>query len=172
MVTVRVCSNLKTSWKSVVFTNKVGTNSRDFAGILNETINPLVLVEYEMIKVNSTLRTSLPLYHLISNAHSWNNCYIYQTRGSVLLQRAVELKVWIEGEYGFWVRLGKVYLKPALCAQAWRQRYKVPTVCRGTSGENRGRIETPTLLSRLEKPILIWKNCTDKLLFVYDLPNF
>ena len=169
MVTVRVCSNLKTSWKSVVFTNKVGTNSRYFVGILNETINPLVLVGYEMIKANSTLRTSLPLYHLISNAHSWNNCYI---RGSVLLQRAVERKVWIEGEYGFWVRLGRVYLKPALCAQAWRQRYKVPTVSRGTSGENRGRIETPTLLSRLEKPILIWKNCTDKLLFVYDLPNF
>ena len=71
------------------------------------------------------------------------------------MQRAVEWKVWIEGEYGFLVTLGRVNLKPALYAQASRQRYKVPTVSRGTSGENRGRIETPTLLSRLEKPILI-----------------
>jgi len=36
MVTVRVCSKLKTSWKSVVFTNKVGKNSRYFVGVFNK----------------------------------------------------------------------------------------------------------------------------------------
>lgn len=35
--------------------------------LVNETIIPLVLVEYEMIIANSTL----PAYQLISNAHSW-----------------------------------------------------------------------------------------------------
>ena len=49
MVTVRVCSKLKTSWKSVVFTNKVGKNSRYFVGVFNKTIIPLALVGYEMI---------------------------------------------------------------------------------------------------------------------------
>ena len=51
MVTVRVCSKLKTSCKSVVFTNKVGNTSRYFVGVFNKTINPLV--EYEMIIANS-----------------------------------------------------------------------------------------------------------------------
>ena len=32
-VTVRVCQKLKTSWKSVVFTNNVGKNSRYFVGV-------------------------------------------------------------------------------------------------------------------------------------------
>ena len=100
--------------------------------------------------------------------------YPTRTRGSVLLQRAVERKVWIEGEYRLWVRLGRVNLKPALCAPAWRQRYEVPTVSRCAGGENRGRIETPTLLSRLEKPILFWKKPYWQIFFffVYELPNF
>ena len=34
MVTARFCSKLKTSWKSVAFTNKVGKNSRYFVGVL------------------------------------------------------------------------------------------------------------------------------------------
>ena len=46
MVTVRVCSKLKTSWKSVVFTNKVGENSRYYVAVFNKTIIPLALVEY------------------------------------------------------------------------------------------------------------------------------
>ena len=58
MVTVRNCSNFKTSWKSVVFRNKVRKNSRYFVGVLNETIIPLALVGYEMIIANSALRTS------------------------------------------------------------------------------------------------------------------
>ena len=62
MVTVRVCSKLKTSWKSVVFTNKVGMNSRYFVGVFNETIIPLVLVRYEMIIANSALRASLAIH--------------------------------------------------------------------------------------------------------------
>ena len=77
MVTVRVCSKLKTSWKPLVFANKVWRNSRYFAGVFNKTIIPLALVGYDMIIANSVLRTSLALYHLISNAHSWNNCSIH-----------------------------------------------------------------------------------------------
>ena len=53
MVTVRVCSKLNTSWKSVVFTNKVGKNSRYFVGVFNKTIIPLALVGYEMIIAKS-----------------------------------------------------------------------------------------------------------------------
>ena len=48
-------------------------DSRYFVGVFNKTISPLALVGYEMIIANSTLRASLG-YHLISNAHSWNNC--------------------------------------------------------------------------------------------------
>ena len=42
--------------KSVVFTNKVGKNSRYFVGVFNNTIIPLVLVGYEMIIANLALR--------------------------------------------------------------------------------------------------------------------
>ena len=52
MVIVPVCSKLKTSWKSVVFTNQNGKNSRYFVGFLNKTIIPLALVGYEMIIAN------------------------------------------------------------------------------------------------------------------------
>ena len=45
-----------------------------FGGVFNETIIPLALVGYEMIIANSALRASLAIYHLISNARSWNNC--------------------------------------------------------------------------------------------------
>ena len=38
------------------------------------TIIPLALVGYEMIIANSALRASLAIYHLVSNAPSWNNC--------------------------------------------------------------------------------------------------
>ena len=49
MATVRVCSKLKTGWKSVIFTNKVGKNSRYFVGVFNKTIIALALLENEMI---------------------------------------------------------------------------------------------------------------------------
>ena len=55
------------------FTNKVGMNSQYFAGVFNKTISPLVPVGYETIIVNSVLHALLAIYHLISNAHSWNN---------------------------------------------------------------------------------------------------
>ena len=53
MVAVRVCSKLKTTWKSVDFTNKVWKNSRYFVGVFNKTIITLALVGYEMIFANS-----------------------------------------------------------------------------------------------------------------------
>ena len=56
MVTVRVCLKLKTSWKSVAFTNKVEKNSRYFLGVFNKTVIPLGLAGYEMIIINSALR--------------------------------------------------------------------------------------------------------------------
>ena len=43
-------------------------------GSLNKTIIPLVHVEYEMIITNSAQHASLAIFHLISNASSWNNC--------------------------------------------------------------------------------------------------
>ena len=43
-------------------------------GVFNKTIIPLALVGYEMIIANSALRASLAIFHLISNAPSWNNC--------------------------------------------------------------------------------------------------
>ena len=39
-----------------------------------KTIIPLALVEYEMNIASSALSASLAIYHLISNARSWNNC--------------------------------------------------------------------------------------------------
>ena len=42
-------------------------------GVFNKTIIPLAFVGYEMIIANSALRASLAIYHLIFNAHSWNN---------------------------------------------------------------------------------------------------
>ena len=41
-----------------------------FGGVFNKTIILLALVGYEMIIANSTLRASLAIYHLISNARS------------------------------------------------------------------------------------------------------
>ena len=63
MVTVRVCSKLKTSRKLVVFTDIVGKNSRYFVGVFNKTIIPLARVGDKMIiaKTNSALRASLAI---------------------------------------------------------------------------------------------------------------
>ena len=61
MVTVSVCSKLKTSWKSVAFTNKVGKRILDsvlWAFLIYEKIIPLALVGYEMIIAISALRAS------------------------------------------------------------------------------------------------------------------
>ena len=49
-------------------------NHQDLAiFVFNKTIIPLALVGYEMIIANSALRASLAIYHLKSNARSWNN---------------------------------------------------------------------------------------------------
>ena len=72
MVTVRVCSKLKISSKSVVFTNIVGKSSQYFVEVLNKTIIPLALLGYEMIIASA----SSAIYHLTCNAHSWSNCEI------------------------------------------------------------------------------------------------
>ena len=47
---------------------------RYFVVVFNKTIISLTLVGYEMIIANSALhvRASLAIYHLISNARSWN----------------------------------------------------------------------------------------------------
>ena len=39
--------------------------------VLNKTIIPLVLVRYEIVIANEA---RMAIYHLISNARSWNNC--------------------------------------------------------------------------------------------------
>ena len=84
MVTVCICSKLKTSRKSIVFTNKVGKNSRYFVGVFNNKVIPLVLVGYEMITANLELPALLAIYHLISNMLLWNNIVNYITECLVL----------------------------------------------------------------------------------------
>ena len=61
MVTVRVCSKLKTSRKSVVFTNRVGKNSRYFVDLFNETVISLALVGYEMVVANEARSAELAI---------------------------------------------------------------------------------------------------------------
>ena len=56
----------KTSWKSVVFTNKVGKNSQYFCGCFYKAIifNPLcLLLDMRMIIAYSVLRISLAICH-------------------------------------------------------------------------------------------------------------
>ena len=68
MVTLCVCSKLKTSW-NWLFANTVGKNSQYFVGIFNKTI-PLALVGDAMIIANLVLHTSLAIYHLISRVRT------------------------------------------------------------------------------------------------------
>ena len=42
--------------------------------VFNKTIIPLTLVGYEVKTANSALCASSAMYHLISNARSWNDC--------------------------------------------------------------------------------------------------
>ena len=48
-----------------------------FGGVFNKTITPLALVGYEIVIANLALRASLAIYHLISKARSWNNCFMF-----------------------------------------------------------------------------------------------
>ena len=65
---------IKNKLKIGCFCKKVGKNSRYFVGVFIKTIIPLALVGYEMIIASSLVCSSLVIYHLISNAHSCNNC--------------------------------------------------------------------------------------------------
>ena len=51
-----------------------GETFRAYCAVRNKTIIPLALVGYEMIIAKSALRASLAIYHLKSDARSWNNC--------------------------------------------------------------------------------------------------
>ena len=42
-----------------------------------------------MIIANSALRASLAIYHLISNARSWNNCELYMSHQGTLVDALV-----------------------------------------------------------------------------------
>ncbi len=54
---------------------RVSENSRDVTlGVSNRTIIPLTLVGYEIVIANEARSTELAIYHLISNARSWNTC--------------------------------------------------------------------------------------------------
>ena len=45
-----------------------------YCTVLEGKLVYIIFVGYEMIIANSALRASLAIYHLISNAPSWNNC--------------------------------------------------------------------------------------------------
>ena len=60
---------------------KYGKRTRDFFGrfycyfsLVFYILGAFGVVGYEMIIANSALRASLAIYHLISNARSWNDC--------------------------------------------------------------------------------------------------
>ena len=48
----------------------------DFEGFLMKQLFHSRLLD-EIIMAHSALRTSLAIYHVISNARSWNNCEVY-----------------------------------------------------------------------------------------------
>ena len=80
MLTVCVCSKLKTSWKLVVFTNKVGKNSEYFVVVFNKAIFHLHLLD---------------IYHLVSNVHSWNNLLnMGQAKQSALSSISFKVALW------------------------------------------------------------------------------
>ena len=65
ILTVHVCSKLKTSLKLVVFTNKVGKNSRYFVGVFNKTKSTLffsIEIVYLHFSDSSKCFNDLPLF--------------------------------------------------------------------------------------------------------------
>ena len=54
--------------------NEISKAYQYYLIVFNKTIIPHALVGYEMTIAKSALRASLAIYHLISNARSWNNC--------------------------------------------------------------------------------------------------
>ena len=96
---------IKTSWILVVFTNIVGNNSRYFVGVFNKTAIPLALVDVRWL---SPTRSYAPLYHLISNAHSWKNCYYNIARVLALYK-------------SYWAAMNKIfiYARPCVNKMTW-----------------------------------------------------
>ena len=96
MVTVRICSKLKTSWKSVVFTNKVGKNSPYFVGVLiKQLFHSAALVGYEMI---------------IANVQSWN--IIVLLRLMLDYDNDDSCQVRIQGRWNGWI-FTPLFLSPS-----------------------------------------------------------
>ena len=65
IATIKLCSGCSCKAKSAVF----------LVLFFYKTVIPLAPVGYEMITANSAQRGSLAIYHFISNARSWNNCF-------------------------------------------------------------------------------------------------
>ena len=61
---------------------KNGKSASCFSG--RETITQITFVGYEVIP-QPPRHCSLPIYHLTSNAHPWNNCQIFSPRGYLKL---------------------------------------------------------------------------------------
>ena len=70
------CHFVKLKWKCQNKILLLFSSIEGFGELMkfNKTIIPFVLVGYEMIRANLALCASLAIYHLISNACSWNNC--------------------------------------------------------------------------------------------------
>ena len=97
-----------------------------FGGVFNKTIIPLALVGYEMIIANLALRTSLAIYHLISNVRSWNNCQIAHVRENPLTHRKGNIGGGINNYSPKWRwLLVDIY-------RAMKQRGKYPTLATNT----------------------------------------
>ena len=65
---------IKNKLKIGYFYKESGEEFSIFCGVFNKTIIPLALVGNEMIIAKEALLASPATYHLISNAHSYNNC--------------------------------------------------------------------------------------------------
>ena len=73
MVTVPVCSKLTENGLFLQIESRI-IHDISWAFLIKQLFVPLALTGYEMIIANSALRASLAIYHLISNAYSWNDC--------------------------------------------------------------------------------------------------
>ena len=99
VVTVRVCSKLKTGWKSVVFTNQSRKNSRHFVGVFNRTIIPLALVGYELIIANSDPTRTRGIIVNLPGTDEWRSSEgnMFQAEVCPILNEfKIEQLVWFE----------------------------------------------------------------------------
>ena len=130
MVTVRICSKLKTSQKSVVLTNKFRRNFRFFVGVFKQYYSTHAC-GYEMITANSVLCPSLAIYHLISNAHLWIivnyysfkifQCFWLTLITQLLLHNQLALKIY--GRYQQYTALSHWFDGVFTWKQGWSMVY-------------------------------------------------